>query len=531
MDPWLTQGDFETDARYRLLIEHSPMGVIVHSDGKIVLVNRAACRLLKASDPSRLMGNSLRSILHEKTPEASLAAVSPDGEASANEPIEARFIRLDGEVLYVELMLSSMDFDGLSACQIVFSDITSRRKALQDRIALETKIQQAQKLESLGILAGGIAHDFNNLLVGVLGNAALALLDLPPESPARQYVQHIETTAIRAAELIQQMLAYSGKGHFLVERIDLESLVTQMTHLLSISISKKAVLKYDFAPNVPPVDADAAQVRQVVMNLVTNASEAIGDRSGVITICTGAMDCDRTYLQETYLDDDLFEGLYSYIEVADSGCGMDATTKERVFDPFFSTKFTGRGLGLAAVLGIVRGHRGAIKIYTEKSKGTTIKVLFPSIQVENHRSSEAPKPPIEGSAGGRVLLVDDEETVRAVGKNMLERLGFEVTTACNGKEALDIFQAAPNDYRFVLLDLTMPILGGEQCFRELRRIRKDVVVVLSSGYNEQELIARFAGKGFAGFIQKPYRLEYLNTKLQEALKKALSTAENGLSRG
>jgi CheY-like chemotaxis protein len=254
-------------------------------------------------------------------------------------------------------------------------------------------------------------------------------------------------------------------------------------------------------------------MRQIIMNLVINASEAIGDKSGVIAITTGCMDCDRNYLNDVWLDENISEGLYVYLEIADTGCGMDKETLARLFDPFFTTKFTGRGLGMAAVLGIVRGHKGAIKVYSEPKRGTTFKILLPA--------SGRPAGIFNGAihhddwkGEGTVLLVDDEETVRGIGTEMLKELGFSVITANDGREGVEQFKQNP-DISFVILDLTMPHMDGEQCFRELRQIKPDVKVIMSSGYNEQEVTQKFVGKGLAGFIQKPYKLSALREAIQK----------------
>ncbi len=395
-------------------------------------------------------------------------------------------------------------------------DITQRKVAEEERRELEAQIQHAQKLESLGVLAGGIAHDFNNLLVGILGYSDLAREELPTGSPVASYIDGVQHSARRAADLAHQMLAYSGKGKFIIESINLNMLVTEMMHLLEVSVSKKAVLKFNFAHNLPAIEVDATQIRQVIMNLITNASEAIGSASGVISVSTGAMDCDRSYLRETYLDEDLTEGLYVYLEVADTGCGMDAATQAKIFDPFFTTKFTGRGLGLAAVLGIMRGHRGAMKVYSEPGRGTTFKALFPALDQPATAAEEVPATRLPAGTG-TILLADDEETVRAVGRRMLERAGYTVLTAVDGRETLEVFHEHANDIACVILDLTMPHLGGEEVFRELRRRHKDVRVILSSGYNEQDVTQRFAGKGLAGFIQKPYRRQELLAVLHKVL--------------
>ncbi len=395
--------------------------------------------------------------------------------------------------------------------------IVERRRAEEERIRLEKKVHETQKLESLGILAGGIAHDFNNLLLGVLGNAELALMDLAPESPARFRVLDIVAAAKRLADLTNQMLAYSGKGRFVVEPINLSRLVEEMVHLLEVCISKKAVIKYDLMDSLPPTECDASQIRQVIMNLITNASEAIGEKSGVIALSTGIVFVDESYLDNVYPRTALPQGYYVFVEVSDTGCGMDRETIDKMFDPFFTTKSTGRGLGLAAALGIVRGHRGGIKIYSEPKRGTTAKVLLPQA-----REAKAPlKKEVPEAArlhgGEMVLVVDDEETVRAVAKMMLESAGFHVLLAADGREALQLVRVHQEELSAVLLDLTMPHMDGVETFGEIHRIRSDLPVILMSGYNEQDATRSFAGKGLADFIQKPFLVSPLIQKLRRLL--------------
>ncbi len=396
-------------------------------------------------------------------------------------------------------------------------DITDRKLADENRNKLEQQMQHAQKLESLGVLAGGIAHDFNNILMAILGHAELALMRLSPASPARENLASIEEAAQRAADLSRQMLAYSGKGHFLLERIELGELVTEMMHMLEVSISKKVMLRLDLATDLPPVKVDATQIRQVLMNLVINASEAIGDNNGVIAIRTGTIQCDNSYLSGFWLNDELQEGLYVYIEVADTGCGMDSETIGKIFDPFFTTKFTGRGLGMAAVMGIVRGHLGAIKIYSEPDRGTTFKLLLPAAEGGADKKERQSTENQHWQGTGLILLVDDEEPIRNLGKEMLNILGFEVLTASDGIEALETFKKHSQEIKLVILDMTMPHMGGEETFRELRRIKPNVQVVISSGYNEHDVSQRFPDKGLAGFIQKPYTLSALSEVLRKTL--------------
>jgi CheY-like chemotaxis protein len=322
---------------------------------------------------------------------------------------------------------------------------------------------------------------------------------------------------MRAADLCKQMLAYSGRGRFDVRKLDLGLFVEQTAQILQISISKKCVLRFDLKPDLPPIEVDATQIQQVIMNLVINASEAIGDRNGVISISTGLIRVDRAYLAATLIDSDLPEGEYIFLEVSDTGSGMSPEVRERIFDPFFTTKFTGRGLGLAAVLGIVRGHKGALKVYSELGRGTTFKLLFPAAAgaSETIVGPDENLPAWRGS--GTVLVVDDESRMRQTVDRMMRRLGFDTVLVCNGREAVDGFRVDPDRFELVLLDLTMPDMDGEQTFTELRRIRSDVRVILMSGFNAQEAMLRFPGKGLASFLQKPFTIDSLRSVLQSVL--------------
>jgi PAS domain S-box-containing protein len=395
-----------------------------------------------------------------------------------------------------------------------FRDVTERKRVEEEKRNLEQQVQRTQKLESLGVLAGGIAHDFNNLLMAVLGHAELALEEISPMSPARGSLTEITTATRRAADLCRQMLAYAGKASFALERVGLRDLVEEMAHLLKTAISKKAILNLNLERGLPPIEADPSQIRQIAMNLIINASESIGDRSGVITVSVGATRCDEAYLRKTELREALTPGLYVHLEVTDTGGGMDAETRSRIFEPFFSTKFTGRGLGLAAVLGIVRAHKGALKVYSEPGKGTTFKILFPAL-TDGEDATRFPEPSslADWRGQGTILLVDDEESLIALGARMLEHLGFTVVTATDGLQAVDLFRKRGKEIDLVLMDLTMPHMDGAEAFGELRRLNPDVRVVLASGYSHEDVASRFAGKGLDGVLQKPYSL----AKLREAL--------------
>ena len=434
--------------------------------------------------------------------------------------VEHVHVDAEGNQSFVEVTAAPIFDSAGEVIQIVHScrDITERKRSEEERRQLQAQILQAQKLESLGVLAGGIAHDFNNLLVGVLGYASLALDELAADSPIRHMIERIETSARRAADLTRQMLAYSGKGRFIMETIDLSILVEEMTELMTTSISKKAQLECEFAEDLPAIDADPTQVRQVVMNLITNASEALGEADGLITIRTGVTSVQAAELGEPALDGELPGGRYVFVEVSDSGCGMDDPTRAKIFEPFFTTKFTGRGLGLAAVQGIVRGHRGAVQLTSAPEGGTTFRVLFPaSTRATPPADAEEAPSVTQSRSEGTVLVVDDEDAVRQLATTALERSGLNVLGAVDGRQALEVFRRHSHEIDAVLLDSRMPHLNGTEVLPELRRLRPDVPVIFTSGYDEQETMSSVVGDSLTGFIQKPYRPSELIRKLHEIM--------------
>jgi PAS domain S-box-containing protein len=489
------------------------------SDGMFIDVNQAYCDISGWSREEVIGSSSLAGGIniwnHQQDRERMVKLLRETGEVQG---LEAEFRGKDGNIIIGLLSARIIEITGETYVLTVTKDINNWKSLLKKQQKLEEQMLQAQKLESLGVLAGGIAHDFNNILMAVIGHCDLAQRRLPVESPAMENLRQINLAASRAADLANQMLAYSGKGKFVVEALNLSQIIIEMEHILSVSVSKKAVLRFDLEKDLPSVEADATQLQQIIMNLVINASDAIGDDNGTIAISTGSMDCDTAYLQENWLNDSLTPGHYVFLEVADTGCGIAETDVNRIFEPFYSTKFTGRGLGMAAVMGIVRGHKGAIKIYTELGKGSTIKVLLPASSLSATSQGPASDTTILQETG-TVLLVDDEETVRDIGQEMLSDFGFVSLTACNGIEALEIFREHHKKIRFVLMDLTMPKMGGEETFREFRRINPNIKVIICSGYNEQEISQKFAGKGLAGFLKKPYTLSELQDKIKYVLQK------------
>ena len=490
------------------LVHSSPLAIVTFDkDGNIGMWNPAAERMF-GWRAEEVTGRPHPIVPEDKLDEFREFRESAMG-GSTFTGRELLRLRKDGSHIDISVSTAPLrDAAGsITSVMSIITDITEIKRAEEEKLNLERQVQQAQKMESLGVLAGGIAHDFNNLLMVVLGHAELALKEISPMSPACGSITEIATAAHRAADLCRQMLAYAGKASFALERVGLRDLVEEMAHLLKTAISKKAILNLNLERGLPPIAADPNQLRQIVMNLLINASEAIGDRSGVITVSVGATRCDEEYLRKTELRDALSPGLYVHLEVTDTGGGMDAQTRSRIFEPFFSTKFTGRGLGLAAVLGIVRAHKGALKVVSEPGKGTTFKILFPTLEDAGEGARTNDSSPLADWRGkGTILLVDDEESLIGLGARMLEHLGFTVLTAADGLQAVERYRERGKEIDLVLMDLTMPHMDGAEAFGELRRLNPDVRVILASGYSYEDVASRFAGKGLDGVLQKPYTL-------------------------
>ncbi|MFT3781855.1 MAG: PAS domain S-box protein [Nibricoccus sp.] len=436
------------------------------------------------------------------------------------------FIRADGSRQWLSYEVRPWHhMDGSVGGIVMFTrDITQLKLAQEEREKFEQKLKETQKLESLGVLAGGIAHDFNNILTGIVGNNSLAEALLPADSPVHEQLRGIAEASQRAADLIRQMLAYSGRGRFVIQKLDMSRIVEETTQLISISISKKVTVVFNLARDLPAVEVDSSQISQVIMNLVINASEAMGDNPGEIRISTGLIRADREYLVGTEIADAVEPGDYVFLEVADGGCGIQPENLRRIFDPFFTTKFTGRGLGLAAVLGIVRSHKGTLRVNSEVGKGTTFRMLLPCAVGKPETPTKSPFRDESWRGAGTILVVEDEETVRTTVQRILLALGFRVVLAKDGRDGVVVFSENPGRFELVLLDLTMPRLDGAQVFQEIRRLNSAVPVILMSGYSEKEATDHFSGQGLAGFIQKPFDIR----TLQQTLKAALAIPANAV---
>jgi PAS domain S-box-containing protein len=488
--------------------------LVAEPDGTVAFVNRT----LSGIPPEQVIGKNVFDYVppeHRKTLQDAITRALEKGETVTYEVMAIQ----PGFAAPVESHVGPLGRDGHTVgVTIISSDISERKRAEEERRRLEASMRNAQKFESLGVLAGGIAHDFNNLLEAILGSADLALTEIAPNAPYRGWIEKIRLASRRASELTNQMLAYAGQSTYVPEPLDLNLLVAEMADLLEVSISKKVVLSHERGAEVAMVDADASQMRQVIMNLIMNASEAIGAGSGSVTIRVSEVDVDEETVSRMYIGDDLSTGRYVSLEVTDTGCGMDAETRSKLFDPFFSTKFTGRGLGLASVLGIVRAHRGAIEVRSQVDEGSTFRILLPVAASRVAARSEhrgSPDPDWRGS--GTLLVADDEEFVRGVVTAMLERKGFTVISAADGREAIRIFRSMPNEIDAVLLDLTMPHMDGDEALREMRRLRFDVKAILWSGHAEQTMRERWDEQSQVSILQKPFGWEVLLSTLRALL--------------
>ncbi len=435
---------------------------------------------------------------------------------------EYRVSRSDGTIRYVSGKgEASFDANGEPTRLFgILQDVTERRKAEEERLRLEANLLQAQKYESLGVLAGGIAHDFNNILMAIMGNAELTRADLPPDSPLHKGLIEINALARDAADLCLQMLAYSGQGQFYIHPLNITEIIESMAHLLNVSIEKSIILKSDLAANIPAVEADASQIRQLVMNLISNASEAIGKDGGIILLKTGSRHASRAYLRSIALEQNLTEGEYAFIEVRDNGEGMPGEVQQRMFDPFFSTRFTGRGLGLAAVLGIVRSHYGAIQVESTHGEGTCVTVLFPKTTTVIAPAGQAPAPsdhPLIAHENRTVLVVDDEPPVLNVTSRILIKAGYQILTATDGAQAVACVKEKGEILDAIILDMSMPNMSGPMALKEIQQMHPRIPVIIASGFSEDEVRAEFEDSNVSGILQKPFSSDVLLRQLSQSI--------------
>mgnify|MGYP000711947813 CR=1 FL=1 len=502
----------EAHDRFASLVARMPLGYIVWSPEFRVLEWNPAATSIFGYPPEQALGQSAADLLVSDEGRAGFTEMTQ--RALRGEPCSGTLLvnrRQGGEKIKCEWHCTPLpDAHGrIQGVVTLVRDVSERER-------LEAQLRQSQKLESLGVLAGGVAHDFNNLLVGIMGNASLAMEQLPAHSPLRPLLERVVNAGRRATDLTQRMLAYAGRATCDVQLMDLNALVREMVDFAAAAIPKNVALHIDAQPDLPLLRADSGQLQQVVMNLLINAAEAIGEAVGEVRVATWSETLDAKRIAAEFADHELQPGLYVVLEVRDTGCGMTPEVQSRIFDPFFTTKFAGRGLGLSAILGIVRAHRGAITVSSQVGVGTVFRVLFPAVAGRTKVVAPPAKTPTL-PRGATVLVIDDEADIRDVVEAVLSRRGVKVLTAADGQQALELFRRQADDIDVVLLDMNMPGLSGEAVFRALREIRPDVRVVLSTGYSEQEAALRFAGVPLAGFVHKPYTATALVEKIGAAI--------------
>ena len=499
----ITERKRAAEARYRRLFEAAKDGILIAdaNTGEITDTN-PFLEKLSGYPRGELVGRKLwETAPFAGNPELESALERIRGREKAEFP-DVVLKDKNGRPVYVEVVANEYAEGSRKVVQFNIRDITERKR-------FDRKLQHTQKLESLGLLAGGIAHDFNNLLTGIMGNASLGLTELGDSAQSRQYFREILNASQRAADLTRQMLAYAGKGRFVFDRIDLSQMVREIEPLIRTSIPKMVAVQLDLEPGIPAIEGDPGQIQQLVMNLIINGAEAIGEgKPGTVIVRTDKRELNAEEIQREFPTDHMASGTYVAIEVRDTGAGMDEATRARIFDPFFTTKFRGRGLGLAAVSGIVRSHKGGIRVYSRPGRGSSFLVLLPAITA---RPAVPATPGVANTArtGGTVLFVDDEEIVRRLAKAALENGGWRVILAGNGAEGVELFERHREKIDLVILDLAMPVMGGEEALERIKAIRASVPVMVSSGYGDTEAARRFSGQDMAGFLQKPYTASQL----------------------
>jgi two-component system cell cycle sensor histidine kinase/response regulator CckA len=506
--------------------------VTTDAHGQITLLNPAAEQLLRCTQASAI-GQAIADV-----------AVLVDARTRA--PIEhpvLMALRRQVPVLHMGVVLMTPDgatipidssvvpirtpAEAIQGAVMVLQNHAAHRPAEESHRAPLRSDEDTRQIERLRALAGGIAHDFNNLLAGVLGNAELARLDLPDESPAHESLAQIAHITQHAADLTRRLRDYAGNVPPVVEPLNLSDLVRQTLLSLPDPTLAHPTIHHQLAPNLPPVEGDPTQLEQVVQNLLVNATEAIGTATGTITVTTNVRQLTSADLAAATVGANRPPGRYVALTIADTGCGMDAETLARIFEPFFTTKFLGRGLGLAAVFGIIREHYGALTVQSAPGAGTTFTLFLPCVTAQPMTALARPAAPAEWHAGGTVLVIDDDDNVRSTTARLLEHLGWAVATAPDGRSGLEVFQAHRYRIDCVLLDLFMPGMHGAEVAHTLRRLNPDIPILVMSGYSEAEITATLVDAARMYVLAKPFQLDDLRQLLYQALHRGGRTHELG----
>ncbi len=496
-----------SELKYRNLVENSAIGVFQSKvNGEIIYVNRAVTSILEfeQSEELKMLGSLVRYKYPEQRDEI-IRLLKANGRI---ENYESELLTKDGNIRIVlfNIVITGDVMDG------TLIDITERKNA-------EQALRNAQKLESIGTLAGGIAHDFNNLMNAVLGQSALALNKLPKESAAADQIAKAIKASERVADLTKQLLAYSGRGKFFINEIDLNKLVTENVQILEVSIPKTTKVRYDLGSPSPHFKGDISQIQQVIMNLIINAGEAMDPNPGTIILRTNRIEINSEINEYSkYTASPLAAGSYALLQVRDTGSGISQQTLTRIFDPFFTTKFTGRGLGLAAVLGIIKGHKGGLRIESEEGKGTLFEVIFPLVTSSTTADvPEKDKTSLVKGEGKSILVIDDEASVIELLADVFTENNFMVMSALDPVKGIEIYRQYHGKISMIVLDYSMPVMDGKAAFDELLKINNDVKVLLCSGYSEEETLSAFGIDRPMGFLQKPYKPDVLVQQVSKIL--------------
>jgi len=504
----------EQQSQFAAIITSSTDAIISKTlEGIVTSWNPAAERMFGYSQ-QEMLGQSMALLMPPDRTEEEVHILDSIKRGINIEHYETTRLKKNGDTFPVSVTISPIiDKSGaITGASKIVRDISERKKEEQEKHALEQQFLQAQKMESLGVLAGGIAHDFNNILAIIKGNCSLAMMD---EKNCEAYIGKIDKATDRAAGLCRQMLTYAGKAQFTSSQINLWMLVDEMVNMLRTTLPQNVVIKPNIKSDIPFVNGDASQIRQIVMNLIINAAEAIGDNQGEIQVSLTKEVIKGGQIVNDYHAKAIPPGWYDCLEVTDTGCGMDDETMQRIFEPFFTTKFTGRGLGMSAVLGIIMSHNGSLQLFSRPGQGTTFKIYLPVLindSAEESLDLTVSSEPWTGS--GTILLVEDEELIREIAKDMLQMLGFTVIDALNGQEALDLYKKSAESVVCVVTDLGMPVMDGYNLFSELKKLKPNLPIVVSSGFGESVVTTRIALEAIAGLVSKPYSFD----KLREVMK-------------
>ncbi len=505
----------KSEARYRDILHAATDGFwLADIDNRLMEVNESYCHMSGYSE-QELLAMTIADLEANMTSD-DVIRQTEQIIAQGDARFTSRHRRRDGTVFDVEVSVKYQRID--DGKMVVFiRDITERRQAEEERELLEQQFQHAQKLESLGVLSGGIAHDFNNILAAIIGYCGLTRINY---ESAERNIPEIEKAAERAADLCRQMLAYAGKAHLTRTRIDMGSMVDDIVNMLKSTLPRNTVINTDLSAEIPLIEGDASQLRQVVMNLIINASEAIGTDQGSVDVSLSRIVVIAGREYEDYHGKVIPPGEYVCLEVTDNGCGMDEATKWRIFEPFYTTKFTGRGLGMSAVLGIIKSHAGALQLFSQPGLGSTFKVYLPvpASGTDANEILTASEPATNWQGSGTILLAEDEEPIRDIAKTFLEMFGFTVLEAVNGKEALEIYKKSAAEITLVVTDMGMPVMDGGQLFNELKKLNPELPIIVSSGYGDVEVVARIGSDNIAGLISKPYNPDQLREVLKSVVK-------------